>query len=639
VINSKKNSPDSKINTCQKITYLFSLLFKFSVLYPHDHENSIKITHEFLSNVRLFLRGFRTLIITIDKKSLYLNSLAVDPEWRGCEKPHGILSHLGITRVEIDTDSTGKNLHDFVSLLIQYKNQTDSVLRSNLLDYSGLPLSIRVVQQEFGKRIRAEKNQDPGTTEVQKAVNTIMDSFDHAGFSEQDSSPIEHKIGHMFGKVAEKLETTTQTEATTPEEYNRTLSDVLNLGVEIIQQAVRDLLLHDPNSFNLKKLFETAESAIALSGDSESAQVMLDILKQVADEDEAEPATVATPSKEFQASIRQLYKALELIETSSPPLTDIKESDQCEYISVVMQQHIRSDVTNRQTILETGLHQIFSRQLNYHELNIIIQTSREIINTQNMQEFDRYFSKVVEISRKHHPFHTSRLFLQLFDTIDDRLISYFWPHLTNDILRGLKIKTLESMSMLYVIASSLSWKAMRRELLRLEKLDTLQIKQFSSHLFQPPVRDLYPVFAVLMTSSCEETVYSLIIDGFLSDESKNMPIPELFTFREYDPDIKKFIILFLRQGYQKDMSEKLNIIAVKIISKILKTLPPKRRLHQGTPSLILALGKLKHVSALPLLKKIRTDRKLLISYIWPVKCRKAASRAEKKIVQLQKETK
>ncbi|MHB8079679.1 MAG: hypothetical protein ACYDIE_10560, partial [Candidatus Krumholzibacteriia bacterium] len=324
---------------CDGLWSALDRLLNIGAFYPAGHVRSEEAARAFLHEMSARLGGAPTLTIDTGRAALAVQGRVTPVESKGAKRLHAMLTALGIARIEIDAAASPVDLHAFSTLLLWSKHQADTAVGFRQISFAGLPPTVRVVQRAFGRRVGGGGGIALRADQVQAAVDGAMQALAGRTLDDATRETLRGLVDRLFTHAAERLEMIAPALGGAHAPINRSLEDVLAVGVHAIRHALNDLPADGAG--DLRGLFGCGERAIALADDRPSVELMLDVLRQSA----REAGLEAEGDREGRAEDDALYEiplaelTRRLTAGAGAPVTAaaLTPGDRAEYLAIVLQ--------------------------------------------------------------------------------------------------------------------------------------------------------------------------------------------------------------------------------------------------------------------------------------------------------------
>lgn len=613
----------------------FDRLFKIFALYPVEHARCTDVADVFRERLDRILRTTSTVNITAGAESLFVQSVELPTKLPALRRFHDILDTLGIAYIEIDSGVSTLDLHTFTSVIMAHRNQAKSSMCFRQFEFEGIPSTIRVVQREFGQRVDQEGGTAKRISEIREAITRSLAALEGVDCNKAKSELYQMVSEKIFSKVIDKLEMATTSQGVSMSSY-RSLEDLLNIGVHAIQHVVQEFIDDEEETLDVRGLFRQIKKAVALSDDEESVQLMMDVLMMAADELDVEQSESSNlvleesgSDKDCVMSLTNLRKRLDECASLAGTISAIELQDFSEELSVMIQLLFYYPTPKLMAGIVAKTDGLLSSRLKPTERQVVFKAIHQLIDRPDYALIDRSLPPIIKSIRISKNESLASFLFNIYETASPKKREAIWPHIVNEILLGFEGDSPEAVNSLHKLMNSTTEKTLKENLDRLEYLEAMREQRFMKRLFNPPIPELYPVFAILLHSSQSSVIGSLLLNGLKSTSHNWEGAEALKLINVYNLQCRDFLARLFAEGWRTKGSDILRDMAGEIILQELPRLSRYRWRENWVSKAILVLGSCWDQRAETLLLKIIKSRKYLFIPVWPKECRNAAIRALK----------
>jgi len=611
----------------------FDRLFNTCSIYPVGHVRFGEAERIFREALIKAVGGNRTLHIDGDRENLIVQSCVVNRSTPEVERLHGFMTSLGIARVEMDTSYTKQDLYDFMTLLLRYKHEVEAARSFRQFEFKDLPSTIRIIQRQFGKRVHRDSSRAFRNKQIGAAVENSLEALEGHDLDEETQAACQQWVEKVFTKVAERFEVSTDPpdgSKGSKGSFTRSLEDVLGLAANAVQHAMTEMFTGDEQTSDMQYLFGAAEKAVAFSENEDAVKIMAKVLQHASREATENMQSRSQENSggdngDYDLSLPELHRSLAECASLADPVDTLKAEDRSEHLSVLLQMLFDYPAPKVLAGISRELNRIFSEDLQTRERGVLSAAIHELLGRMDYALIDRSFPLLLRPYRR-----SKSVVVFLLDICRPSSLAELeaiWPHMVNEILLGLEGERSVKVMELHKQVVSLSEEGMGEEILRVESLEAIQENRFSKQIFRPPITELYPVFAALLSSSRTAAIGPFLLKGLQAHPPDRAGAEALMFLKEYDSRSQEFLLQLLSHHSKKSISKSLQRMAVAIIVDALKSLPQDCRYEARVPKAIQALGVLSQREAESTLMEVLKSRKYLFLHSWPAACRRSAKQA------------
>ncbi len=603
-------------------------LFAVGVLYPAEHTSCVEVTTALQSEIGRLLDGALALTIDAGRDVLVVQGRLAPLTDRRAARLHAILRTIGAFRVEIDAAAAPADLHALARRLLRAKHEADTALAFRQLDFDSLPPTVRLQAREFGRRLGGAEGFALRSDQIRDAAERALEDLQDRGLDSGTRETMRALTEQFLQGIAERLEMNAPMADGARPSFMRSLDEVLDVGIRAVRHALSRALPAGGEIGELRRLFQSAEMALALSPDARSVELMVDILNESAGGRDGDGDTSADGSKSGDEgcalSLAELRGRLDS-EEAREPLPPWEPLDKPEQISVLCQLLLRSPGAEALAGAGRRLESCLADPPGPHERRTLAAALSAVLEAAETRVVDGVLPRVLKALRS-----GGALGDLLSATCRDLApagLKAAWPHVVNELLIGLDGPDAAAAPALRQVAASLTEEEMRKALPRLEALEAMRERVCARQLFEAADVGLWPLFALLLGTPLADLIGPSALELARGLPSAWPGAPALPLLREYSPRHRPFLARLLREAGAGASSPELLEAAGRILVDGLRSLPPDRRGDAWLPGAIRALAILPAPGASELLTEIIRRRRLLFLRVWPAPCREAAALA------------
>lgn len=614
----------------ERLILALDRLFKVGPYYPPGHAATRRVTSDFRTILAEVLGPLPSAVFRIQHERLHLLDEPLDEAWPGAADFQDLLIELGIDHLEIDRSASVEDLLTFVGRFLAFRNEVAGIRHFRQMRYEGLPPSVRIGEKHF--EIALDLDEEDGTTgggldailaevEAEAREGAAQESADPGGQSAVSDEPDATGDGPALAEnkrpVAQGLE---KLVGDLEGEANPDLrARALESAALVIHKLSRDTQ-------------QSADHADFLGTDTESAserQVRTVSSDPKDAADRWQPGR-PHPQEEFRLSLPELRSALAGYVRRGADDDCGAERDETEHLGVLLQmlRHKQTSVTLAG--IRNGLERILEHPLQPSEREICVAGVLDLMRTTGGTAHFKGLGVVLDCFRGSRAQSVIGLLAEVCRRCRNDEPHVMWPFAVNQILQGDDSREPHGYRRLCHRVGSVPVEVMRDQVEWLRKQSALKDGEFSDEALRPPLRELYPIFAVLL-----ETAHPGPIGVELVKSLKQTPpgpfaaavLPLIDTFRH---GYRDFLTALLTGEPGAEPGEELLEAAGRILLRELPALAPGRRDEKWVPDAIRALARLPQDRIEGVLQEI-TSRRFLLFPKWPAACREAVAETRRLI--------
>jgi hypothetical protein len=584
--------------------------------YSVDHDQYRVVSEKSCAQMVEAIGPGKVMAIEITASGMMVRSQLVDPNHRNVRLLHDLLVPLNIARLEISADLTGADLRAAISALQEHKQNLGNTTGFQEIKIENLPPTVSTESRGVVEGNDSEDGDDEG-----------------GGVSRDEFLSESEKLARRFMEIVNRiLENLEQDEPEPGEDGSTPHPDSTPENIKALREALRRLVEVNPDPGDLARLIEHAKRALDLSRDPGSVDLVFSLLKKEAENGgdwkyAARERAKNKPKTEYKLSLEQLRQSVSALETEGCSPAEPGPSSLTNYLGICFHL-LGSDPSKAlETELTSNLERIITGpEMTRQDLSLCSAAVATSALKDNQIAVDTVLPAFCNPLRASRPAYLAKFWTRLWETLDPGRHALVWPHLVSDLMQGLGDTPAETTERLWLAAGELDFKTAVMQVSRLECTPAVRDQTISLSLMNLPLTPMYPVHLALMKSSLAP-VHGPRIHNHLHSKPPNSLTETLMrALGEYDPANDGFYLSLIKQNDSDSITPELRRTAARLISKALAGLPAKNRMDDWVNRAIGWLGKLDPDFAIPLLTRIRDQRKFFFFKAWPLECRELAGK-------------
>ncbi len=612
-------------------------VFKIGVYYPAGHSMCDQAADRFLKALERTLGKAPSLRFEVGGGKLSLQGVTMDPELRGVESFMELIGGIGISVVEIDSNVSSNDLHDFVRLLLSYRNKIKGARDFQQVVVEGMPLTIGVEHLEFMTRKIEDVDDDPdeGSGDVsQPTIEALLATLSLHGLDAEEIK----RCRKLLDSIPRYLDSHARDTGSLPQvswgEVEKLLMKAARTELTVMQPREGSPCERASSHVDLDALTSIFRSLGNRPESEENSREAIDLLlghlhrPTPKDENSAKkPAPKPKPLDELMP-VEELLAAIEACsrESESDELQLMTEG-RTEELSILLQMMFRDQKRLVQSRIQKRLRDITRTALSPAEWEIIVAGARSFLDP---GDEERGFGPLLLLtdSIRGSGVQSGLAFLRdISDGCSQAQIDMLWPFMLNEILMEGRRKHPVAFDEICSIVASPDRETMKGRLYRLESLEALARKRCVSDVVTPIPLELGPVFSLLLGTDQGSYLGPRIFDGMKRKPQGWICRAILPLIDQYQPHHRRFLERLLLEIGTDNPSTALSEAAVRIIAEYLPELGTRERHATWVPDTLRAVGRLNSSSGRRILREVLETKQLIIFHVWPQLCRNAARSA------------
>ena len=609
-------------------------LLTVGAYYSANHEQYKSVSEKTCEQVVMAIRPNSAMAIEITASGMLIRSQMVDSRHRNVRLLYDLLVPLNIARLEISDDLTPEDLRLAVSILQEYKQNLGTTTGFQEIKIKNLPSSVNIASRDV---VRGSDDQD-NAGEDEDDLMTLDQMFggktpDEARMFLDEMATDSEKLAREFMKIVNRiLENLEQDETDTGEDGFMVHPESTPENIMILRQALHRLVEVNPDPAELTQLIENAKRALDLSKDPNSVDLVFSLLKKEADRgsdwrNKVPEKEKDKPKKKHLLTLDQLKDEVGALETSGSSPAEPGPSSLNNYLGICFHLLASEPSEALHISLVTNLERaIAGPDMTKQGLSLCSAAMVTAVMKGDQAIIDSVLPAFCNPLLASRPEFLVEFWTKLWESLADEHRALVWPHLVSDLLQGLSNSHPETGKQLWLAAAELDSKAAIMQVSRLERTQALRDQEFCPGLMDLPLATMYSIHLALMKSSQGSVHGPRIHDNLRRHPPNDLTKILMMVLRKYDPENDSFFLSLIKQGTGDSITPDLRMMSSRLLCDAVVNLPEVNRNSGWVPSAISWIGKLDPGSNLPLMTRIRDEKKYFFFKVWPRECREQAEK-------------
>jgi len=607
-------------------------LLTVGAYYSADHDQYHVVSEKSCAQMVQAIRPNLTMAIEITASGMMIRSQLVDPRHRSARLLHDLLVPLNIARLEISADLTPADLRLAIHALQEHKQNLGNTDGFQEIKIENLPPTVNTASRGV---VRGGDDQGHGE-EDGNGLMTLDEMFGNDSADEgrafldelvSDSEKLAREFMEIVSRVLDNLE---QDQTETSEDGSTTHPDSTPENIMALRAALRRLVEVNPDPSELARLIEHAKRALDLSQDPGSVDLVFSLLKKEAEsggdwKSKAREKGKNKPKKEYRLSLEQLRQEVADLETQGDLPAEPGPSARDNFLGICFHLLAAEPAEALEISLVTNLERIIvGPEMTRQDLDFCSAAVTTAVLTDNQIAIDAVlpaFCGPLRVSRLDY---LVEFWTGLWETLGAGHRAMVWPHLVSDLLMGFGDTPPETARNLWLAAGGLDSKAAIMQVSRLERMPAFRNQKPFPSLMELPLASMYPVHLALMKSSQGSIHGPRLHDDLLRHPPNDLTKILMKVLGKYDSANDSFYLSLIRQGDGDSITPDLRKMSARLICDAVNELPAENRNDDWVTRAINWIGKLDRDANLPLMTRIRDEKKFFFFKAWPRECRKLA---------------
>jgi hypothetical protein len=608
-------------------------LLTVGAYYSADHDQYRVVSEKSCAQMVDAIGTGKVMAIEVTATGMMIRSQLVDPNHRNVRLLHDLLVPLNIARLEISANLTATDLRMAISALQLHKQNLGNTTGFQEIRIENLPPTVSTAS----RGVVQDNGDDNGDLDKDSGLMTLDEMF---GVEDQgegsafldDLIPDSEKLAREFMKIVSTiLENLEQDHPESGEGDTGPHPDTSPENIRALREALKRLVEVNPDPADLARLIEHAKRALDLSRDPGSVDLVFSLLKKEVErgddwKDKAREKAKNKPKKEYKLSLEELREEISKLETEGREPEEPGPSARSNYLGICFQMLGEDPAEALEITLVSSLERIItSGEMTREDLNLCSAAVATTALNGNQVALDSVLPAFCNPLRTARPEYLVKFWVRLWETLEPGRRALVWPHLVSDLLQGIDNIPPQTIEGMWLAAGEIDSKLAIMQVSRLECTPALREKTISPSLMTLPLARMYPVHLALMKSTQASVHGPRIHDSLLRHPPNGLTEILMTALGEYDPVNDSFYLSLIKQSGSDSITPDLRRMSTRFISEAVLNLPADNRSEAWVTKAITWMGKLDPAFSLPMLTRIRDQKKYIFFKAWPAECRELAA--------------
>jgi len=604
--------------------------FSVASFYPADHSLCREAGDPLMHALEDLASGQPGVTISSGPEGLFLNRHRLRPESPGVALFQKLLGSLGVQRMELSRDLSLDDVHQTVRALNQARLEAESTATLTTLRLQDLPPSVKVVQREFG-RGRFKLGGHMLTSDLGGKLDDLADRIQDLEWSDEMKEEFRQQTQAFLARTIERMDRRPRNQHAQDHRSRRSLEEVLLMGATALSHAIRKAGTSGERP-NLTRLFRNAAESLALASDTDSVELILEVMNETVGLDLSQPEE-DLQEKWIRDDTVYAHPAAELAKRlprqEAPEITaSILEGCLAEEKRTLQMALLGTGASGPWTERVAGeLAAGIDRPQSPASLDRLMFALGALLDGGDRRPIDHLLPHILPGLAR---FAGERLAAFFGEEVGvepaDRLV-LIWPHLVGLLLRPKAPANTELRKALVRLVSALPAREARQEAHRLDYLEVVRRGQFGPAIFQLPLVRTRHALRALLSGRQGSVVVQRLQESWAGRPPHPLAGLAGRVLGEYQLDDLPVYHALLQGNGRLDPGEPEAEEFGRRLQACLENLDRGKREADWVGVAIEQLGCLGHTPAVSLLRRIQKERKLGLLPVWPAVCREKAAQA------------
>jgi hypothetical protein len=610
-----------------------------ATLYSAEHARSREAAARTQAAIRDAAGVSKSLCVELGDECLFVNGECVALDARALAALHAELDGLGFARLELDASATEGDLHRLASSLRAVGQRLGTTHSLQVVDLGPQADSVRVHLREFGRRVAGKglstKGAGNGGGTVEEWVQVACAPLDSESVDARMHEACSGWVKESMRRIVERVEhggpSADPNAAAGP---RRALDDVLQLAGRTMERALSDFLANTAGADDLKRMFQSIETAAAVCDDAETASLMVEVLRESAEEVLGDGTAaeaideVSTEQDECALSLEELQKGLDEYRQALGQMAGLEREDRSEALSIVLAALVRNSGADQVRRGVERLRTAAAPPLERSEKAALQGGLRDLCAAADEPLIDRTLPRIAACLYELSADTWLALLVQAAEASPTGELAKLWPQLAIEVLRGPRTASESALHKVLLHVARLPREQVDECARRLQHHPEFQELPIARYAFASLRDDLVPFHALLLRSRRSDAAGAFLLES-LKLRTPTWPGGIVFhTFERFDAPCRDLILDLFKGGGVGQAAPEVQTEAVRRIAERIAMLPCERATDPWVARAIEALGHWRSPESERALARVLDEKKHMLAHSWPAACREAARRAQ-----------
>jgi hypothetical protein len=627
---AEKSTPPRPQKVLVEFIEALHRIIKIGTYYPQGHAALDRAAHLFQNSLQKITEETTSATIEIKGAALAVEDQEITANSPAISEIITIFRDLGIGRMEIDQEIPLKDLLQMIKTLLQHRSQLQGIKQFTKARLVDLPTTVRVFQQEF---LVEETGHHVASSEGETDLEAVFRTLEEQGLDQKQISQCRAFLNSMDQRFAIQPIKLKGLPAISWQDVRKLLAKIVGSGFQFSESAGKALFYNDLNA--LSAIFDSLKQQL---DDRESLET-INLLVSAFNRGQLAKKSTATSEEGGKKGLRAKDKGTDLTigeiqtfvgghDSTAGPAISIKKADRSDELAILLE--LLQFTLEAKTIegLHRNLSDILKASLSPRMVDVLIKGTLHLTKTVQDEWLEETVAFIARQLRGSATFSSQSFLVVLCRQLPSEVLELLWTTLINELLAvGCTAKEGHVFKELARLAASIPIQAMLNRLLRLEEIDAIREKRIASNIFDPELKEAYPVYAVLLETSMRTTIASRVLEGLRAAPPDWLISAVTPLLDSNQPHHQQILYTYLHIAQRQKVTVALQVMAGNLVVERLAGLEETAKNAPWVTKTIEATPQLQVEGTRELLERIVSEKKFLVIPKWPTTCRQAATDA------------
>ncbi|MGB3212955.1 MAG: hypothetical protein WBB19_19795 [Desulforhopalus sp.] len=618
------------------IEFLESLhrIVKIGIYYPAGHKVLDQAAEQFQRNISEVADTKSSARIELQNKTLSVEGHEIAKPTNALHEFKKLIADLGIGAIEIDRSILLPELLQFVKSLLLGRSQLQGVKEFTQAKIDTLPTTVRIVQKEFLVDERAVLL-DAGDEDPEHGLNTVFQVLAEQGLERDKIEQCKKFLNDLTERFSNKPLNVQGLPAVT-------WSDVRGLLIKVVSNAYH---LNDnsagvfaQNELNaISTIFRGLQKEVKDAESQETINLLVSVFggsafnKSKLEDGPGRLNEIRQADKVPVKSAEQLQSFVNDNRVHQKTLEKINQIDRREELSILLQLLQWKQEPVVEDRIRQILRNILACRLNERETETLINGVTHLETSADNKIFYETVYFLTLVFRNGKIFSPLQFLMMICQKTSPAANPLLWPILINELLASGRTANQDAFTELTHIAAGLSADEMKERWSELEVMDSYQEKKIAADIFDPTLKNTFPLFSFLLDTTLKRQIGARILSSLVTNPpdwfiEAVAPLLQLSV-----PQHMKFLQIYLLVAQENSFTVNLRMAAGSLIVHNLPEISEQQMSQAWVVKTIQATPEMQTEETRQLLQRITEEKRMFIVPKWPNACRRAATAALAKL--------
>jgi hypothetical protein len=631
-IDSQEVPPHLEQNNLVGFLESLHRILKIGIYYPAGHKVLDQAAQQFQRNIDQVADTNRSVRIAVQRETLLVEGLEIARLTNALQEFKKLLLDLGIGEIEIDRTIPLAELLQFVRCLLLGRSQLQGIKEFTRAEIDNLPASVRVLHHEFlvdENSVLIDTNDD----DAEHGLNTVFQILAEQGLERDKIEQCKKFLNALAERFSSHPLSIKGLPIVTWNEVRGLLVKVVTNAYQLSDRSTGVFVQNELNT--LSSIFQGLEKEIEDRESQETISLLVSVFggstfgkDPVASESDA---SIRPADKSPVQSVAQLQAFVDNNFVPLSTLQKINRIDRREELTILLLLlQFRQEAVVEARIRQ-NMRDILTTPLNDREIEILI---RGVVYLASGADSSRLYDTMQFLAillRGAKSLTSPQFLVTICEQLTPAVQTQLWPILVNEILASGQTPDPNIFNEAVRIAAGLSGSEMKDRWQELELMDCFQEKRIAADIFDPTLKNSFPLYSFLLETSMKRQIGARILSSLMATPSDWLIEAVAPLLQLANPSHMKFLQIYLLVAREENFTVNLRVAAGNLVVHHLPETSEQQMAEPWVVKTIQATPEIQVGETRPLLERIVEEKRMLFVPKWPNPCRRAAAEALDKL--------